>query len=167
VEGLPPDRAYDGSMDALAPPLDEDTWVGLSGETLPVAEAASWAVLPDCGGLVVFSGTSRNHAPGRPEVFSLEYEAYDDYVEPVLRSVADESRKRWPEVRRIVLLHRTGEVAIGDSAVVVAVSSPHREEAFAAARFCIDTLKRTAPIWKRERWAGGASWVRCDHELAQ
>lgn len=131
---------------------------------LPVAEAAAWAVRPDCGALVVFSGTARDHAPGRPGVYLLEYEVYDGYVEPVLRSVADQARERWPELGRIVVLHRTGEVAIADSAVVVAVSAPHRPSAFEAARFCIDTVKRTAPIWKRERWEGGESWGRCDHE---
>ncbi|MGH9213072.1 MAG: molybdenum cofactor biosynthesis protein MoaE [Acidimicrobiales bacterium] len=147
-----------------APPNDEDTWVGVSAEPLPVDVAAGWVVRPHCGALALFSGTARDHAPGRPGVYRLEYEAYDDYVVPVLRSVADEARQRWPVLGRIVVLHRTGEVTIGDSAVVVAVSAPHRPEAFAAARFCIDTVKRTAPIWKRELWEGGASWGRCDHE---
>ena len=59
---------------------------------------------------------------------------------------------------RIALLHRVGVLAVGESAVVVVASAPHREEAFAAARFCIDSLKRSVPIWKRETWAGGSSW---------
>ena len=152
-------------MEPTDPPRHRETWIGMSAHPLPVAQAVAWAVRPDCGGLVVFSGTARDHAPGRPGVERLEYEAYDEYVVPVLQSVADQARARWPEVGRIVLLHRTGEVAIGDSAVVVAVSAPHRPEAFAAARFCIDTLKATAPIWKREVWEGGESWGRCDHEV--
>jgi molybdopterin synthase catalytic subunit len=141
----------------LAPP-DGDTWLGLSSSPLPVADAASWAVLPDCGGLVLFSGTARDHAEGRPGVEHLEYEAYDSQVVPKLAGVAAEARVRWPAVRRIALLHRTGVLAVGESAVVVVVSAPHRAEAFDAARFCIDTLKRSVPIWKRERWAGGESW---------
>jgi molybdopterin synthase catalytic subunit len=132
--------------------------VGLSDASLPVAEASAWAVRPDCGGLVTFSGTARDHAAGRPDVTSLTYEAYESQAVPRLRAVADEARERWPAIGRIALLHRTGTLAIGESAVVVAVSAPHRDEAFAGARFCIDTLKQTVPIWKREAWSGGESW---------
>jgi molybdopterin synthase catalytic subunit len=123
-----------------------------------VAEAVAWATRPDCGGLVLFSGTARDHAEGRPGVSRLEYEAYETQVVPRLGAVADEARSRWPAVGRIVLLHRTGVVDVGEAAVVVVVSAPHRAEAFEAARFCIDTLKRSVPIWKRETWAGGESW---------
>jgi molybdopterin synthase catalytic subunit len=91
-------------------------------------------------------------------VTGLEYEAYDEQVVPRLRAIAVEIRSRWPDVGRIALLHRIGPVPIGESAVVVVVSSPHRAEAFAAARFGIDALKATVPIWKRERWDGGESW---------
>jgi molybdopterin synthase catalytic subunit len=142
----------------LVPPVEGDTWVGLSAAPLPVAEAVAWAVRPDCGGLVLFSGTARDHAEGRPGVQRLEYEAYDEQVMPRLTAVADEARVRWPVVGRLALLHRTGPLEIGESAVVVVVSAPHRGAAFEAARFCIDTLKRTVPIWKREVWAGGESW---------
>jgi molybdopterin synthase catalytic subunit len=160
-----PGAAYDESVksqaepgrDELTPP-EGDTWIGLSGPPLPVADAAGWAVRPDCGGLVLFSGTARDHADGRPGVHRLEYEAYESQIVPRLREVADEARVRWPVVGRIALLHRVGVLEIGDSAVVVAVSAPHRDEAFAAARFCIDTLKRSVPIWKRESWDGGESW---------
>jgi molybdopterin synthase catalytic subunit len=142
---------------ALVPP-EGDTWIGLSASPLPVAEATTWAVRPDCGGLVLFSGTARDHAESRPGVHQLEYEAYEEQVVPRLRDVAEEARVRWPMVGRIALLHRVGVLEIGESAVVVVVSAPHRDEAFAAARFCIDTLKRSVPIWKRESWIGGESW---------
>jgi molybdopterin synthase catalytic subunit len=144
--------------DPLVAPADGDTWLGLSASPLPVAEAVAWAVLPDCGGVVLFSGTARDHAEGRTGVERLEYEAYESQVVPRLGAVADETRVRWPTVGRIALLHRTGALAVGDSAVVVVVSAPHRAEAFEAARFCIDTLKRTVPIWKREIWPDGESW---------
>ena len=65
---------------------------------------------------------------------------------------------RWPDIGRVVMLHRMGPVDISESAVVVAVGAPHRDDAFRAARFCIDTLKSTVPIWKREVWRGGESW---------
>mgnify|MGYP003450923385 CR=1 FL=1 len=123
-----------------------------------MAEATAWAVQPDCGGLVLFSGTARDHADGRPGVEKLEYEAYESQVVPRLQAVADEARARWPVLGRLALLHRVGVLEVGDSAVVVVATAPHREEAFAAARFCIDTLKRAVPIWKRETWAEGSSW---------
>lgn len=142
----------------LAPPPDGDTWFGLSAERLPAGVALDWAAVPSCGAVVCFSGTARDSSIGRPNVTGLEYEAYDEQVVPRLRAIAVEIRSRWPDVGRIALLHRIGPVPIGESAVVVVVSSPHRAEAFAAARFGIDALKATVPIWKRERWDGGESW---------
>lgn len=135
-----------------------DTWVGLSDADLPLAEVSAWAVRPDCGAVVTFSGTARDHSTGRDGVEVLEYEAYEEQVLPRLAALADEVRLRWPDVGRIAMIHRVGPVPIGSSAVVVAVSSPHRDAAFLAARFCIDTLKATVPIWKRERWRDGESW---------
>jgi molybdopterin synthase catalytic subunit len=143
---------------AAAAPLTGDDWVALSGEPLPIAEASSWVVRPGCGATVTFTGTARDHAEGRPDVHRLEYEAYEKPAVARLRALSAEVRARWPVVGRIALLHRTGIVELGDAAVVVAVSAPHREEAFAAARYAIDELKRTVPIWKREAWAGGESW---------
>jgi molybdopterin synthase catalytic subunit len=142
----------------LAAPASGDHWVALSSAPLPVATAAAWVARPDCGAIVTFTGTARDHAPGRPGVHRLEYEAYEEQVGPRLAALAAEVQARWPTVGRVALLHRVGVLAIGDAAVVVAVSSPHRSEAFEAARFAIDELKRTAPIWKRESWDGGESW---------
>jgi molybdopterin synthase catalytic subunit len=143
----------------LAPPTGE-TWVGLSDSALPVAEAAGWVVRPDCGGVVVFTGTARDHAEGRTGVTVLEYEAYAEHVVPVLTRVASDARDRFPDLGRIALLHRVGRLQVTDAAVVVAVSAPHRGQAFDAARMCIDDVKATAPIWKREHWAGGVDWGR-------
>lgn len=125
---------------------------------LPVDAALRWSVRDDCGAQVLFSGTVRDHADGRPGVTSLDYEAYTEQVVPRLQVIADEARVRWPAIGRIVLLHRTGHLELGDTAVVVVVSSPHRPDAFAAARFCIDTLKASVPIWKKETWEGGEGW---------
>lgn len=123
-----------------------------------MAAASEWVVRPSCGGVVVFSGTARDHSQGRAEVSRLEYEAYEEQVVPRLDAIVAAARARWPELGRVALLHRVGEVPVGESAVVVAVSAPHREAAFEAARFGIDTLKATVPIWKREDWEGGSSW---------
>ncbi len=144
-----------------------DTWLALTEARLPVGAAADWVVRPDCGACVVFSGTARDHAPGREGVDRLEYEAYEEHVVPRLAAIADEIRDRWPEVGRIALLHRVGPVPIAESSVVVAVSSPHRPAAFEAARFGIDTLKATTPIWKRERWAEGESWGLEAHDITE
>lgn len=142
----------------LQPPNSADDWLGLSDAELPVGAAADWAVRPDCGAVVLFSGTARDHAPGRVGVERLEYEAYEEHVVPRLAEIAAGMRQSWPTLGRIVLLHRTGVVPVGESSVVVVASSPHRDEAFAAARFGIDTLKATVPIWKRETWRDGESW---------
>ena len=75
-----------------------------------------------------------------------------------MADVAAEARRRWPSVVRIALLHRIGKLEVGDSAVVVVASAPHRDEAFEVARFGIDALKASVPIWKRERWEVGESW---------
>src|SRR5438094_8641162 len=118
----------------MQPPASGDVWLGLSGDALPVAAAAEWVVRPDCGAVVVFSGTARDHAPDRPDVEQLEYEAYEEQVEPRLRVIADEARSRWPRLGRIAMIHRVGVVPVGASAVVVAVSAPHRADAFRGGR---------------------------------
>ena len=136
----------------------------LTRESLAVTAASEWAVRPDCGALVVFAGTARDHAPGRPGVTGLEYEAYEELVVPKLASIVDEARIRWPEIGRMAIIHRVGEVAIGEASVVVAVSSPHRPESYEASRFAIEALKASVPIWKRETWSGGDDWSVEGHE---
>jgi molybdopterin synthase catalytic subunit len=129
--------------------------------------AATWVRKDDCGAVVVFGGTVRDHAEGRPDVVELEYEAYASQVEPRLERIAASARDKWPGVGRVALWHRTGTLAVGECSVVVSVSAGHRGEAFDAARFCIDTLKVSVPIWKRERWAGGDDWGLDAHEVAE
>ena len=153
--------AYHGGVSVNAnvePPADGDTWTGLFERPLPVEAASSWAVLASCGAVVTFSGTARDHSVGRAGVSRLEYEAYEEQVVPRLDEIARAARERWPDLGRVALLHRIGVVPVTESAVVVAVSSPHRHHAFDAARYCIDTLKETVPIWKREDWSEGSSW---------
>ena len=146
-------------MDATPPaPGSGDDWVAISEGPLPQEEATLWAAHPSCGAVVSFAGLARDHSEGRPGVVQLEYEAYLEAALPRLAAVAAEVRRRWPPVVRLALLHRSGRLDVVDVAVVVAVSSPHRSEAFLAASFAIDELKRTVPIWKREKWAEGESW---------
>jgi molybdopterin synthase catalytic subunit len=150
----------------LLPPAYGDTWVALVCEPLPADTVAHWVVLPGCGAVVVFLGTVRDHAEGRPGVSSLAYEAYEEEVGPRLDGIVATARSSWPEIGRAAVLHRTGELGISDVSVVVAVSAPHRGEAFEAARFCIDSLKATVPIWKRETWDGGQDWSEAAHPIA-
>ena len=145
-------------MRYVLPPADGDNWLGSTDAELPIGGIYEWCVRPDCGAVVLFSGTVRDHAEGRTGVHQLEYEAYDEMVVPKLTEIADETRIRWPEVGRIALIHRVGRLELGESSVVACVSAPHRPEAFAAARFAIDALKVSVPVWKREIWAGGSDW---------
>ncbi|MFM7127413.1 MAG: molybdenum cofactor biosynthesis protein MoaE [Actinomycetota bacterium] len=139
-----------------------DEWLGVTDRPLNAGALHDWAIRPDCGAVVLFSGTVRDHAVEngleRTGVQFLEYEAYAGEVVPRLRVIADEARVRWPDLGRIALIHRVGRVDLGESSVLVVVSAPHRPEAFAAARFCIDALKASAPIWKKEVWDGGSDW---------
>ena len=148
-------------------PYGRDDWVGVTADTLPVGAVAAFVDRPDCGASVVFTGVVRDHSEGRPAVSSLEYEAYEEEVTPRLAAIAAEARTRWPSLGRLALLHRTGLLGVGEASVLVAASAPHRAEAFDAARFCIDTLKATAPIWKREAWDGGDDWSSCAHPVSQ
>jgi molybdopterin synthase catalytic subunit len=150
----------------LAPAGSLD-WVGLTTDPLPFGEVGQWAVLPQCGAVVVFAGTVRDHAEGRAGVTSLDYEAYVDHVVPQLAAIATEARTRCPMAGRIALLHRVGHLELGDTAVLVAVSTPHRPEAFEAARWCIDTVKATVPIWKKESWAGGQAWGHSEADTGE
>jgi molybdopterin synthase catalytic subunit len=148
----------DGYDAPVLPPDSGDNWLGLTDAALPVGALYDWCVRPDCGAVVLFSGTVRDHAEGRTDVEHLEYEAYDEHVVPKLEAIVAELRSRWASVGRVALVHRVGRLELGESSVVAAVSAPHRPEAFEAARFAIDALKATVPVWKREVWAGGSDW---------
>jgi len=139
-------------------PQNTNTWVGLSHALLPVELASQWVIDPTCGASVTFNGVARDHSSGRENVTLLEYEAYEEQVIPRFKAIAKKARNQWPDIKKIAILHRIGKVEIGDSAVVIAISSPHRDHAYLASRFCIDTLKSTVPIWKREIWESGESW---------
>ncbi len=147
------------------PDDSQHNWVDVTERPLPVDRAVAWATVPECGAVVTFCGTVRDHSEGRPLVTSVEYEVFAEEAVPRLEAVAASTRSRWPVTGRLVLLHRVGRLEVGEVSVVVVTSTPHRAEAFDAARFCIDTLKRTVPVWKRETWAGGSDWGLCAHDI--
>jgi len=148
----------------VLPPAHGD-WIAVVTEPLPVEAATAWATTPSAGAVVVFLGVVRDHSEGRAGVRGLTYEAYEEEATAKLAAVAAEARARWPVVERLALLHRIGDLGLSDASVAVVASSPHRPEAFDAARFCIDTLKETVPIWKREHWDGGSDWATCSHPV--
>jgi len=118
---------------------------------------------PECGAVVLFLGTVRDHSDGKEGVTHLEYEAYDDVVEQKIEEIVIEAHSKWA-IERVAAVHRVGSLSVGESSVAVAVGSGHRTEAFDAARYVIDELKSRVPIWKKEYWPGGAEWVREDLE---
>ncbi len=134
------------------------TRIALTRGVLPVADITTWATTPRSGAVVTFIGVVRDHADGRDGVTGLSYEAYEEAAQERLTAVAVGARTRFPEVERIALMHRLGDLELSEASVLVVVSAPHRGAAFDAARFCIDTLKETVPIWKREHWSGGSEW---------
>jgi molybdopterin synthase catalytic subunit len=113
---------------------------------------------PGAGAVAVFLGTVRDHSEGREAVTHLDYEAFEGRVVGAIEEIVAEARSQWPILRGVVE-HRVGRVELGEPAVVVAVSTAHRHDAFEAARYLIDQLKARAPLWKKEHWAGGAAWV--------
>ena len=146
--------------------VEVDTRLELTSEVLDVGSVYNWAAIESCGAVVVFSGTVRDNADGRTDVKSLTYEAYEDQVVPKLEIIADEMRSRWSDLGRIALIHRVGKLELTESSVLVVVSSPHRPEAFAAARYAIDALKISVPIWKQENWKDGSDWGTNSHEIS-
>jgi molybdopterin synthase catalytic subunit len=131
--------------------------VRVEREPIDVARLLAFVQAPSLGGVALFLGTVRDHRAGRA-VARLEYEAYPEMASSELRKIAEEARARFG-VARVAVVHRTGRLEIGETSVAVAVGSEHRREALEACRFVIDTLKRTAPIWKREVYADGAAWI--------
>jgi molybdopterin synthase catalytic subunit len=111
-----------------------------------------------CGAVVTFLGTVRDLTDGL-ETTALDYEAYPGMAEKKLAEIEEDTRARWP-IGEIALVHRLGHLEVGEVSVAVAVSCPHRAQAFEACRHAIDRLKELVPIWKKENWADGRTeWV--------
>jgi molybdopterin synthase catalytic subunit len=139
----------------------ESVMVSVSDEPLDAIAIMEFVADDSAGSTVLFSGTVRDHSPGRQGVTRLEYEAYEGVVTTKIREVVDEALERWPIVK-VAAVHRTGVLGLRESAVIVAVSTAHRADGFPACRYIIDELKHRVPIWKKEHWDGGSEWVRED-----
>jgi molybdopterin converting factor subunit 1 len=111
----------------------------------------------ESGAVALFLGVVRNNSLGR-RVLYLEYDAYPEMATRVMRQIAEEAMERWP-LSDVAMQHRTGRLEIGETALLIAVSSPHRKEAFEACHHLIDRFKEVVPIWKKEVWEGGEVWI--------
>jgi molybdopterin synthase catalytic subunit len=130
-------------------------WLDLLQSPLNVADAVAFVTDPEAGGIDIFLGTTR--AEG--DLLALDYEGYESMARNQLTELASGARAQFP-VKKLVILHRLGRVAIGEASVLIAVSTPHRADAFACCRWIIDELKKEVTIWKKEIWSSrDGTWV--------
>jgi molybdopterin synthase catalytic subunit len=146
----------DGDEVALIPPVSGGGF-RLSGEPLSLDAVVREVGRDEAGAIATFTGTVRNRSRDR-DVLYLEYEAYEGMAEETMSALAEELRRRY-ELTAIAIHHRVGRVEIGQPSVVIAVSAPHRQDALAACKEAIDTLKQTVPLWKKEVYEGGEEWI--------
>lgn len=156
VSGGAPTPSDTGNDDAQSLVAAEGR-LRLSLDPLDVSDVSRLVERSEAGAVVTFAGAVRRQSQGRT-VTHLDYEAYPPMVLTQMQRVVDEAVAQWPEAK-IAIHHRIGTLSIGDLAVAIAVSTPHRKEAFAACSFTIDRLKEVVPIWKREYFEDGEHWV--------
>jgi molybdopterin synthase catalytic subunit len=129
----------------------------ITREPVDLNEIVAAVTDPEAGALVLFVGVTRNHNEGR-KVLGLDYEAYPEMAEQELARIGADAGKRWA-LKKIAIAHRIGAVPVTEPSVVIAVSAAHREDSFAACRFAIEEIKKSAPIWKKELFEGGELWI--------
>lgn len=131
--------------------------IEITSEALDILKAESFVTDDASGGEVVFVGRVRNHSKGK-EVVRLDFEAMEGMAVKEMTKIAETVLEKY-EVKKVAIHHRTGSLDIGEIPVVIAVGAAHRKAAFDACEFCIDTLKQTVPIWKKEIFSDGEEWV--------
>ena len=150
-------RSFLRSAAASKPQLSRKTFSSWCASQIRPSEIVESLKAPEDGALVVFDGFVRNNFKGRQTLY-LDYEAYEPMAYAKMREIGAEIREKFP-IHRLAIVHRLGRLEIGETSVLIAVSSPHRGAAFDACRYAIDTLKRSVPIWKKEYFVGGAVWA--------
>lgn len=133
------------------------TNIHISPTTLDIPACINWIMTPESGGIDVFIGTVRNATSGK-KVLRLEFEAYEPMALAEMEKIAADASNGWP-LQRLLIHHRTGTLAVGEVAVVIAIAAAHRAAAFDACRYAIDQLKISVPIWKKEIFEDGEVWV--------
>jgi molybdopterin synthase catalytic subunit/molybdopterin converting factor small subunit len=146
----------DGDEVALIPPVSGGSF-RLTSEPLSLDAAVDEVRSTRAGAIATFIGTTRLKSRGRT-VLQLDYEAYEEMAEQVMGQIAADLKGRY-DLCEIAIHHRTGRVEIGEASVVIAVSAPHRQDALAACKDAIDTLKEQVPLWKKEFYEGGEEWI--------
>jgi MoaE-MoaD fusion protein len=150
----------DGDEVAFIPPVSGGAPARLfrvTADPLDARETERVVRDPGCGAVITFTGEVRDTARGQ-DVTALDYEAYNEAAQRMMATIADEIEREFG-VDRIAIIHRTGLLNPGDASVVISVASPHRDEAFKAARHAIERLKQIVPIWKKEHYGDGATWI--------
>ncbi|HFX18200.1 MAG TPA: molybdenum cofactor biosynthesis protein MoaE [Flavobacteriales bacterium] len=133
------------------------TSIKITHDKLNLLEAYDFVQDPSCGGIAQFIGTVRNNTKGK-DVKWLDFSGYEPMAVKEMQKIAEEALKTYP-IHKIAIHHALGKMMIGDIPVIIAVSSPHRDAAFDACKFAINTLKETVPIWKKEHFKDGEIWV--------
>lgn len=162
VAFLPP---VSGGEDPLpeAPPTSDLCWI--VHKPIRASDVVDQVKAPADGAVVVFEGIVRNHSRGKPTLY-LVYEAYEKMAFEKMLEICVEMRRLF-SIDHILMIHRLGRIEIGETSILIAVSSAHRAAAFDASRFAIDTFKRTVPIWKQEYFRDGAVWADGEFPVAQ
>lgn len=130
-------------------------YISISDQPIDYTSTTERVRSNECGAVVLFLGTVREMTAGRQTV-ALDYEAYPEMAQTTMQQLITEAREQWP-VHAVAIEHRVGHLSLGEISVAIAVSSPHRKQAFDAGRFLIDRLKEIVPIWKKENWSDGTS----------
>ena len=149
-------RLADGDEIALIPPVSGGAF-RVTAEPLSLEAVVDEVADESAGAVATFLGTVRRESRGRTVLY-LEYEAYAEMAEDVMAQIAAELERRY-ELWSVAIHHRAGRVEIGEASVAIAVSAPHRQDALAACKDAIDTLKQTVPLWKKEVYEGGEEWL--------
>ena len=129
----------------------------VTDQAIDLTELVRFVTDPQAGAIAIFIGTTRNNNDGR-KVIALDYEAYPEMAEKELARIGADAAQKW-QLCRMAIVHRLGPVQIGEASVIIAVSSAHRDAAFAASRYAIEEIKKTVPIWKKELFEGGEVWI--------
>ena len=139
--------------------------VRVTGDVLAVDEAIASVASAGAGAIDVFLGVVRNNNLGR-EVDHLEYEAYPQMAERVMREIGEAAREEYG-LEAYAVLHRTGRLEIGEASLLVVVSCAHRAASFEACRWMVDEIKKRVPVWKKEVWSDGETWIEGPESLGK